>query len=88
MIANLVDSFRLEKSSVIKVLLAKNYKPCEIYRRMCDVYCKAYFSINVYKWERLIKEGRNSIQEKNRSGSPMVSTTEMMDLVNALILGD
>ena len=34
----------LEQMSVIKFLLAKKYKPCEIYRRMYDVYREAGFS--------------------------------------------
>ena len=28
----------------MKFLVAEKYKSCEIYRRMCDVYRKAYFS--------------------------------------------
>ena len=31
----------LEKSFVIKLLVAEKSKPCEIYRRMCDVYGEA-----------------------------------------------
>ena len=31
----------LEQRSVMKFLLAEKYKPCEIYRRMYDVYGEA-----------------------------------------------
>ena len=34
----------LDQMSVIKFLLAKKYKPCEIYRRMYDVYWEACFN--------------------------------------------
>ena len=47
---NIGWSQQIEQSSVIKYLLAKKCKPCEIYRRMCDVYGEACFSKkNVYK---------------------------------------
>ena len=40
---------------------------------------------NVYKWAKLFKEGRNSIQDKDRPGKPIkVSTTEMVDSINVL----
>ena len=40
--------------SVIKSLVAEKCKPCEIYRRMCDVYRQAYFnSENVYRSRNL-----------------------------------
>ena len=42
-----------EQKSVFKFLLAEKCKPCEIYRRMCDVYGEAYFSKdNVFKWAK------------------------------------
>ena len=43
MIANQVKCSRLEQRSIIKFLLAENCKPCEIYRRICDVYGEARF---------------------------------------------
>ena len=52
MLANL-ESLRLEQRSVIKFLVAEKCKPCEIYRRLCDVYETASFSQkNVYKWTK------------------------------------
>ena len=39
---------RLGQRSVIKFLVAEKSKPCEIYRRMCDVYGEACFSQNIF----------------------------------------
>ena len=50
MAGNQTESSRVEQMSVNKVLVAKKYKQCEIYRRMCDLYEEACFSKkNVYK---------------------------------------
>ena len=38
---NMGLSLQIEQRSVIKYLLAEKCKPCEIYRRMCDVYVEA-----------------------------------------------
>ena len=44
---------------------------------------------HVYKWAKLFKEGSNNIQNEDSSERPtMVSTPEMGDSVNALILAD
>ena len=42
--ANQIECSRLEQRSVIKFMVMEKCKPCEIYRRMCDVYEKAIFS--------------------------------------------
>ena len=40
-----------EQRSFIKYLLVEKCKPCEIYRRMYDLYREAYFSQrNLHKW--------------------------------------
>ena len=33
-----------EQSPSLKLLVVKKYKPCEIYRIMCDAYTEIYFS--------------------------------------------
>ena len=43
MAANQTQFLRLKQRSVIKFLVAEKYKPYEIYRRMCDLYRKAFF---------------------------------------------
>ena len=59
--------------------MVEKCKPCEIYRKMCDVY----------KWATLFKEGRNSIQDEvERDRSRKESTCEPVDLDNALFLTD
>ena len=60
------------------------------YRGMCDVYKEACFSQkNVYRWAKLFKDIQNSIQDEDRSGRPtMVSSPEIVDSVNVLILSD
>ena len=39
---------RLEQRSVIKFLVTEKCKQCEIYKRMCDVYGKACFSLKMF----------------------------------------
>ena len=41
---NQTEYSRVEQRIGIKVLIYEKYKPCEIYRRMSDVYGEAYFS--------------------------------------------
>ena len=38
---------RLEQRSIIKFFLEEKCKPCEMYRRMCDVYGKACFNSRI-----------------------------------------
>ena len=52
MTANQIKYFRLEQRSVIKFLMAKNFKLCEIYRRMSDVYWGVLVK-NIYKWVKI-----------------------------------
>ena len=50
MVANQTESTRLEQRLIIKFLVAGKNKPCEIYRRMCDVCKEACFNKkNFYK---------------------------------------
>ena len=44
MAANQTEGRGLEQRSVIKFLVVVKCKPCEIYRRMCDVYREAGLS--------------------------------------------
>ena len=46
-------------------------------------------SKNVYKWAKLFKESRNSIEDKNKPCKPKMSCQpEMVYLVNVLILSN
>ena len=52
MAAYQTECTRLELRSDIKFLVAEKCKPCEIYTRMCDVYGKACFSQENFKWTK------------------------------------
>ena len=41
-----------EQRSVMKFLPAEKCKPCEIYRRFCDVYREACYRKSIYKWSK------------------------------------
>ena len=45
---NQTKSSRFEQRSVKKFLVAEKCNPCEIYRRMCDVYREACFSQKMF----------------------------------------
>ena len=45
---NMGLSLQIEQRSFIIYLLAEKCKPCEIYRRMFDVYREAYFSQKMF----------------------------------------
>ena len=53
MAASQTECSSLEQRSVIKFLLAKMCKPCEVYKRMCHVYGEACFNqFFSYKWAK------------------------------------
>ena len=47
MTVNQTDCSKLEERSVITFLVAEKCKPCEIYRRISDVYGEACFNQNI-----------------------------------------
>ena len=54
---------RIEQRSVIKFLVAEGCKAVEIHRRMSTLYGATCFSRkNIYKWAKLFKEGRRSVE--------------------------
>ena len=60
-----------EIRSVIRFLNAKNMKPAEIHRQLCDVYGEqAMSSSMVRRWVRLFNEGRENVHDDPRSGRP------------------
>lgn len=81
---------RIEQRSVIKFLVAEECKPVEIHRRMSTVYGATCFSRkNVYKWAKLFKEGRSSVEDEDRPGRPTeVRSPEVIESVNDLIQSD
>ncbi|BFZ25935.1 hypothetical protein BsWGS_28974 [Bradybaena similaris] len=81
---------RIEQRSVIKFLVAEECKPVEIHRIMSTVYGATCFSRkNVYKWAKLFKEGRSSVEDEDRPGRPTeVRSPEVIGSVNDLIQSD
>ena len=78
---------RTEQRSVIKFLVAEGCKAVEIHRRMSTVHGATCFSRkNVYKWAKLFKEGRRSVEDEDRPGRPTeVRSPEVIKSVNDLI---
>ena len=81
---------RIEQRSVITFLVAEGCRPVEIHRRMSTVYGFTCFSQkNVYKWAKLFKEGRSSVEDEDRPGRPVeVRSPEVIRSVNDLIQCD
>ena len=48
MVANQTVYSSFEQRSIIKFSVAEKSKPCEIYRRMCDVYREECFSQKMF----------------------------------------
>jgi len=58
-----------EMRSIIRFLSAKNMKPAEIHRQLCDVCGEhAMNSSVVRRWVRLFNEGRENVHDDPRSG--------------------
>ena len=90
MVTDQTKCSRLEQRFVIKFLMVDQRKPCDIYSIICDVYGKVCLSEKkCFKWSKLFKVGRNSIQKEDRPSRPTVaSTPEMVESFNALVLFD
>ena len=68
--ANQKACSRIAQQSVIKFLVAEGCKPVEIHR-MSTVYGATHFSRkNVYKWTKLFKERRSSVEDEDKLGRP------------------
>ena len=75
-----------EMRSVIRFLNAKNMKPAEIHRQLCDVYGEhAMSSSIVRRWVRLFNEGRETVHDDPRSGRPSVVNEDLVRAVEEKI---
>ena len=75
-----------EMRSVIRFLNAKNMKPAEIHRQLCDVYGEhAMSSSMVRRWVRLFNEGRENVHDDPRSGRPSVVNEDLVRAVEEKI---
>ena len=59
MAENQIECSRPEKRSVIKILVTEAFKPCKIYRIMCDIYGEACFG-----QEKSLQMGQTSLSQK------------------------
>ena len=64
-----------EIRSVVRFLNARNVKPADIHRQICEVYGENAMSDGmVRKWVRKFNEGRDNVHDEPRSGRPSVVT--------------
>jgi len=72
--------------SVICFLNAKNMTPAETHHQLCDAYGEhAMSSSMVWKWVRLINEGRVNVHDDPRSGQPSMVNENLVRAVEVNI---
>jgi transposase len=75
-----------EIRSVFKLFNAKNVRPAEIYRQVCEVYGENAMSDGmVRRWCRMFSEVRTNVHDDDRSGRPSLVTAYLLDQVNEKI---
>lgn len=68
---------------MIRFLLAKNLKPIEIYRQVCEVYGNNVMNeSSVRKWCSQFKNGRTNVHDEEKSGRPSIVTDELVAKVD------
>jgi len=73
-------------AACFRFLNAKNMKPAEIHRQLCDVYGEqAMSSSMVRRWVRLFNEGRENVHDDPRSGRPSVVNEDLVRAVEEKI---
>ena len=72
MVANQRKCSRLEQRSVIKFLVAEKYKPCKIYRRMCDTFGEGCFSV-----KKFYKSVKHEFSAMSQSGKTLTSKEDL-----------
>jgi hypothetical protein len=64
-----------EIRSGVRFLNARNVKPADIHRQICEVYGENAMSDGmVRKWARKFNEGRDNVHDEPRSGRQFVVT--------------
>jgi hypothetical protein len=71
---------------VITFLNAKNVRPAEIYRHVCEDYGENVTSDEIVRWCRMFNEGRTNVHDDDLSGRPSLVTADLLDQVNEKIL--
>jgi hypothetical protein len=78
-----------EIQSVIHFLNARNVKPADIHRQICEVYGENATSDGmVRKWVRQFNEGRENMHDEARSGRPSVVNDDLVRAVNSKVHED
>ncbi|GFO19317.1 histone-lysine N-methyltransferase SETMAR [Plakobranchus ocellatus] len=68
---------KLEVRAVVRFLFSKGTKPSEIHKKIAETYGKGAMSRSrVYQWCTWFGEGRTSLSDEPKSGSPKTSTNE------------
>jgi hypothetical protein len=71
---------------VINFFNAKNVRPAEIYRQVCEVYAENDISSGMLKrCCRMISEGRTNIHDDERIDRPSLVNVDLLDQVNEKI---
>jgi hypothetical protein len=72
--------------SAIKFFNAKNVRPAEIYRQVCEVYAENDISGGMLKrCCRMFSEGRTNIHDDERIGRPSLVNVDLLGQVNEKI---
>ena len=75
-----------ELRSVIRFLNAKNIKPVDIHRQICEVYGENAMSDSmVRRWVRLFNEGRTNVHDEERTGRPSLISDVLVQEVEKKI---
>jgi hypothetical protein len=75
-----------EMPSVIHFLNARNMKPADIHRQLCEVYGEHAMSYSmVRKWARHFNEGPKNMHDDPRSGRPSVVNEDLVRTVEEKI---
>jgi transposase len=65
--------------SVIRFLNARNMKPADIHRQLCEVYGEhAMPDSTVRRWAKHFNEGRENVHDDPRSGRPSVVNEDLL----------
>jgi transposase len=75
-----------EKRSVIRFLNARNMKPADIHRQLCEVYGEHAMSDSVVRrWARHFNEGRENVHDDPQSGRSSVVNEDLVSAVEEKI---
>jgi histone-lysine N-methyltransferase SETMAR len=78
-----------EVRSLIRFLNARNVKPADIHRQICEVYGENAMSDGmVRKWVRQFKEGRENVHDEARSSRPSVVNDDLVRAVDSKVHED